>query len=52
LCYREQMLFVILLVTAPELVVQQGHSGNIISLAVSPDGFLLASGANDNAVRL
>jgi WD40 repeat protein len=37
---------------APLLVVQGGHSGNVSSLAVSPDGKLIASGGIDGTVRL
>src|SRR5262249_37168610 len=36
----------------PELVVQSGHSGEVVGLAFSPDGKLLASGARDNTVKL
>jgi WD40 repeat protein len=36
----------------PELVVQTGHSGQIFSVAVSPDGKILASGSFDHNIKL
>ena len=36
----------------PELVVQTGHSSSVSSVAFSPDGKLLASGSNDNTMKL
>jgi len=36
----------------PELVVQNGHSGDIASIAFSPDGCILASGSWDNTIKL
>ena len=36
----------------PELVVQTGHSSSISEVAFSPNGKLLASGSNDNTVKL
>lgn len=35
-----------------ELVVQTGHSDNVRSIAFSPDGKLLASGSNDETVKI
>src|SRR4051812_37264599 len=37
---------------APELFIQQGHSGPVNSVAWSPDGRTLASGSYDNTVGL
>ena len=36
----------------PELVVQTGHTGDISSIAYSPDGKLVASGSFDNTIKL
>jgi len=36
----------------PNLVVQTGHTNEIRSLAVSPDGKMLASGSVDNTIKL
>ncbi len=38
--------------TRPKLVVQTGHSWEILSLAFSPDGKILASGSRDQTVKL
>src|SRR5215467_11501289 len=35
-----------------ELAVLKGHKGDVVSLAFSPDGKLLASGGGDSAGRL
>src|SRR5207249_4562501 len=32
--------------------ILSGHEGEVLSLAFSPDGQILASGSNDNSVRL
>src|SRR5438876_127611 len=36
----------------PELYVQTGHSGFVLSVAFSPDGKMLASGSADNTIKL
>jgi WD40 repeat protein len=36
----------------PELVVQTGHSSSVLSVAISPDGKTLASGSEDNTIKL
>src|SRR5438093_1082643 len=36
----------------PELIVQTGHSNYILSIVFSPDGMILASGSQDNTVKL
>jgi|GEM_PF-1021532 len=36
----------------PELVVQTGHSGEIASMAISPNGKMIASGGADQTLRL
>lgn len=36
----------------PELVVQTGHSDDVMSIAFSPDGKILASGSSDGTIKL
>jgi len=36
----------------PEFVLQNGHSGSVYSVAFSADGEILASGSDDNTVKL
>lgn len=36
----------------PEFVLQNGHSGEVNTLAFSPDGKILASGSGDNTIKL
>ncbi len=36
----------------PELALQLGHSSLILAIDFSPDGTLLASGSNDNTVKI
>jgi len=38
--------------SSPELVLQKGHAGFIRDLDFSPDGKLLATGADDSSIRL
>ncbi len=38
--------------TRPELVLQAGHTGSILTLAISPDGRFLVSGGQDSTVKI
>lgn len=36
----------------PELIIQSGHSNSVTSIAFSPNGRLLASGSDDNSIKI
>ena len=38
--------------TKPELVLQTGHTGSILALAISPDGRWLVSGGQDSTLKI
>ncbi|MCI0411519.1 WD40 domain-containing protein [bacterium] len=38
--------------TRPELVLQTGHTGSILTLTISPDGRWLVSGGQDSTVKM
>ncbi|MBI2811030.1 MAG: caspase family protein [Candidatus Melainabacteria bacterium] len=38
--------------TLPQLVVQSGHTGGVLTSAFSPDSKLIATGGRDNAIRI
>jgi len=46
------LLAVKTLAQQPELVVQTGHVNDVLSVAFSPDGKTLASGSQDNTIKL